>query len=158
MDKAITTGLLLIASIVAAMALINAVLPAMGKSSGALLSANSAASDRVRTDIEVVHVAADTSPGGEDQIFVWVKNIGPHTIDAIESSDLFLTTPTEVKRISYASGSEYWDYQVENGTTWSQAVTVKFTLHLANGSVTAGVYNINVAVYNAVNSSKDFSV
>ena len=54
MDKAITTGLLLIASIVAAMALINAVLPAMGKSSGALLSANSAASDRVRTDIEVV--------------------------------------------------------------------------------------------------------
>ena len=158
MDKAITTGLLLIASIVAAMALINAVLPAMGKSSGALLSANAAASDRVRTDIEVVHVATDTSPGGEDQIIVWVKNIGPNTIDSIESSDVFLTTPTEVKRISYGSGSEYWDYELENGTDWSQAVTVKMTLHLANASVTSGVYNINVAVYNAVSSSKDFSV
>ncbi|MFQ6027754.1 MAG: hypothetical protein ACE5Q6_09715 [Dehalococcoidia bacterium] len=158
MDKAITTGLLIIASIVAAMALINAVLPAMGKSSGALLAANSAASDRVRTDIEVVHVASDTSSGSEDQIIVWVKNIGPNEIDSVDTSDVFLTTPSEVKRIPYGSGAEYWDYTVENGTDWTQAVTIKMTLHLADASVVAGVYNVNVTVYNAVSSNKDFSV
>jgi uncharacterized membrane protein len=56
MDKAITSGLLIIASIVAAVALINAVIPAMNESSGALVTANSAAADRIRTDIEIVHV------------------------------------------------------------------------------------------------------
>ena len=160
MDKAITSGLLIIASVVAALALINAVIPAMSESSGALVTANSAAADRIRTDIEVVHVATDTSPGSEDQVIVWVKNIGLNKIAPIESSDVFLTTPSTVKRLSHGSGSgaEYWDYTLENGTEWTQAVTVKMTLHLADGSVTAGGYNVSVSVYNSVNATKDFSV
>lgn len=160
MDKAITSALLIIASVIAAMALINAVIPAIGKSSGALVTANAAAADRIRTDIEIVHVASDTSSGSEDQIIVWVKNIGLTNISPIESGDVFLTTPTEVKRLSHGSGSgaEYWDYTIENGTEWTQTVTVKMTLHLDNASVTAGGYNVIVNVYNSVNASKDFSV
>ena len=76
MDKAITTRILMIASIVASIALINAVLPAIGDSSGALSAANASAADRIRTDIEIVHVAADTSRGSEDQVLVWVKTLG----------------------------------------------------------------------------------
>ena len=103
MDKVITSALLIIASVVAAMALINAVIPAMGESSGALLQANSAAADRIRTDIEIVHVASDTSSGSEDQIIVWVKSVGPNKIAPIEDTDVFLTMPSTVKRISYAA-------------------------------------------------------
>ncbi len=160
MDKAITSGLLIIASVIASIALINAVIPAMSKSSGALVTANSEAADRIRTDIEVIHVASDTSSGSEDQVIVWVKNIGLNTIKPIESGDVFLTTPSTVKRLSHgsSSGSEYWDYTIENGTAWTQTVTVKMTLHLADGSVTAGGYNVIVNVYNSVNASKDFSV
>ncbi len=159
MDKAITSALLIIASVIAAMALINAVIPAMSKSSGALVAANSAAADRIRTDIEIVHVATDTSTD-PDQIIVWVKNIGPNTIAPIESGDVFLTMPSTVKRLSHgsSSGSEYWDYVVENGTDWTQTVTVKMTLHLADGSVGSGSYSVSVNVYNSVNASKDFSV
>lgn len=158
MDKAITTGLLIIASVIASIALVNAVIPAMSESSGALVTANSEAADRIRTDIEVVHVAADTSPVGEDQIIVWVKNVGLNTIAPIESGDIFLTTPSEVKRLSHGSGSEYWDYTIENGAEWTRTVTVKMTLHLNDGSVTAGGYNVIVNVYNSVSASKDFSV
>lgn len=43
MEKVITTALLIMASIVAALALIKAVLPALGKSSSALATANSEA-------------------------------------------------------------------------------------------------------------------
>ena len=50
MEKAITSALLIIASIIAALALINAVLPAASKSSGALLMANTVAADRIKTD------------------------------------------------------------------------------------------------------------
>ncbi len=160
MDKAITSGLLIIASVIASIALINAVIPAVSKSSGALVTANAEAADRIRTDIEVIHVASDTSSGSEDQVIVWVKNIGMNTIKPIESGDVFLTTPTEVKRLSHGSGSgaEYWDYTIENGTVWTTTVTVKMTLHLTNGSVVAGGYNVIVNVYNSVNASKDFSV
>ncbi len=160
MDKAITTGILLIASIVASIALINAVLPAIGDSSGALSAANASAADRIRTDIEIIHAAAGPVVGGEDQVLVWVKNIGSHKISPVESSDIFLTTGTTVKRLPHGSGSgsEYWDYTVENGTDWTQAVTIKITLHLADGSVTAGAYTISVAAYNAVSATKDFSV
>ena len=160
MDKAITSGLLIIASVIASIALINAVIPAMSQSSGALVTANAEAADRIRTDIEVIHVASDTSSGSEDQVIVWVKNIGLNTINPIESGDVFLTMPTEVKRLSHGSGSgaEYWDYTIENGTAWTQTVTVKMTLHLSNGSVTAGGYNVIVNVYNSVNASRDFSV
>ncbi len=160
MDKAITTGLLLIASVVAAIALINAVIPAVSDSSGALTAANASAADRIRTDIEIVHVASDAGVVAEDQILVWVKNIGPNKIPLIESSDIFLTTPTTVKRLAHgsSSGAEYWDYVVENGTDWTRAVTVKMTLHLADDSVTSGSYSVSVAVYNAVSAAKDFSV
>ena len=160
MDKAITTGILIIASVVASVALINAVLPAIGDSTGALSAANASAADRIRTDIEIVHVAADTSSGSEDQVLVWVKNIGSHKISPVESSDIFLTTATTVKRLSHgsSSGAEYWDYIVENGTDWTQAVTIKITLHLTDGSVTAGAYTVSVAAYNAVSATKDFSV
>ena len=158
MDKAITTGLLIIAGIVATMALVNAVVPAVGQSSSALLTANSAASDRIRTDIEVIHVAADTSPVGEDQILVWVKSVGSNVIDPVENTDVFLTTPSTIKRVPYGSGAEYWNYTFENGTAWTQGVTVKITLHLANASVTAGSYNVKITVYNSVSAEKDFSV
>ncbi len=75
MDKAITTGIMIIASVIASVALINAVLPAIGDSSGALSAANASAADRIRTDIEIVH-AASPAVVGEDQVLVWVKNIG----------------------------------------------------------------------------------
>ncbi len=157
MDKAITSGLFIIASVIASIALINAVIPAVSKSSGALVTANAEAANRIRTDIEVIHVASKTSP---DQVIVWVKNIGLNTIKPIESGDVFLTTPNEVKRLSHGSGSgaEYWDYTIENGTAWTTTVTVKMTLHLANGTLVSGGYNIIVNVYNSVNASKDFSV
>ena len=160
MDKAITSGLLIIASLVAALALINAVLPAMNKSSGALVAANAAAADRIRTDIEIIHVATDTGAVGEDQIVVWVKNIGVKKIDPITSSDVFLDTPSGVKRLAYdASGAvESWNYTVENGADWTQAVTVKMTLHLSDGSVSSGGYSVTVNVANAVSAAKDFSV
>ena len=159
MDKAITTGIMIIASVIASVALINAVLPAIGDSTGALSAANASAADRIRTDIEIVHVASP-AVGGEDQVLVWVKNIGSQKIDPVESSDIFLTTPTTVKRLSHgiAAGPEYWDYTVENGTAWTQAVTNKETLHLTDGSVTAGAYTVSVAVYNSVSATKDFSV
>ena len=155
MQGVISTALLLIASVIAATALINAVLPAANKSSGALLAANSVAADRIKTDIEIVHASGnDTS----NKITLWVKNIGTKNIVPISASDVILTTPSDILRLPYVSGcsSECWDYLVEDsGSDWKQSVTVKFTL---STSVTTGVYTITLSVVNAVSAVKDFSV
>ena len=74
----------------ATVALINAVIPAMGKGSGALLTANTEAADRIKTDIEIVF-ASGNSTG--DEIIFWAKNVGTKTIKAITDSDILLTTP-----------------------------------------------------------------
>ena len=156
MDKAITSGLLIIASIVAAIALINAVIPAMGKSSGALVTANASASDRIKTDIEIVHVTGDTST---KIVTVWVKNIGFTSIKDITASDIFLDTPTSVSRLSYTSGcvSDCWDYAFEGGATvWERTKTVKFTITLS--SLESGVHSVRVSVFNGVSADKDFSI
>lgn len=146
MDKVITSAMLIIASVIAALALINAVLPAMGKSAGALSTANGVAADRIRTDIAIVHAAGDDP---NDKITVWVKNIG---------TQVFLTTSSTVTRLPYVSGctSECWDYSIEGGgAAWIQAVTVKFTL---KPTVSTGTYTVSVSVINAVEADKDFSV
>ena len=155
MDKVITTALLVIASIVAALALINAVLPATGKSAGALITANKTAAERIKTDIAIVHASGDAT---NDQITVWVKNIGSQVIKPVNSSDVILTTPSTVTRLPYVAScvSECWDYSIEGGgVDWIQAKAVKLTIKT---SIDTGNYNVSVAVANAVEADKDFSV
>ena len=160
MERAISAGLFLIAGVAAAMALINAVIPAVGKSSSALLVANAAASDRLRTDIEIVFASGNTT---SNEIIFWVKSVGSETIPAIKESDVFLTTPTTVGRIPHWDGTggappDYWDYVIENGTKWSQAITVKVTLHMVTAGVSAGIHELRMAVHNGVNAEKEFSI
>ncbi len=160
MEKSITSALLIIASIVAAMALINAVIPAAGKSSGALLMANAEAADRISTDIEIIHASGNATT---NKITVWVKNIGNKNIVPVTSSDIIVTTPSDVLRLGYVEGcgSECWDFCIESGgsciggSDWDKSSTVKFTL---STSVVTGVYNVKVSVANAVSATKDFSV
>ncbi|NQW23194.1 MAG: hypothetical protein HQ475_07110 [SAR202 cluster bacterium] len=156
MDKAITSALLIIASVVATIALINAVMPALGRSSGALVTANAEASERIKTDIEIVHATGDTAA---KTVTVWVKNIGATTIKDITASDIFLDTPSSLSRLSYTSGcvSDCWDYALEGGAAdWSKTETVKITLTLS--TLSTGVYSVRVSVFNGVSADKDFSI
>ena len=155
MEKAISSALLIIASIVAVMALINAVIPAASKSSGALLMANSEAADRINTDIEIVHVSGNATT---NTITVWVKNIGNKNIVPVTSSDIIVTTPNDVLRLPYAGScsNECWSYSIEEGgSDWDKTATVKFIIATA---VDTGVYNVIVSVVNGVSATKDFSV
>ena len=156
MEKAITTSLLVIAGIVATLALINAVIPAVGKSSGALLTANSDAADRIKTDVDIVF-ASGNSTG--DVITFWAKNVGSASINPIGKSDIFLTTPSTISRIDYTgdvTSNPSWTFDIEGGgSAWIQSVTVKFTLTLASG--TTGLHTVKLAVFNGVSTEKEFS-
>ena len=164
MEKAISTALFVIASVAASLALVNAVLPATGKSTGALLDANATASDRIRTDLEIVLVVGATST---DEVIFWAKNVGPKTIDSISASDVFLTVAGSSVRVNWAStadcptliagGTECWDHVIEGGATdWAQSRTVKVTLRLL--SVSTGVHRVRMTLPNGVSAEKEFGV
>ena len=154
MGQTITTAMLVIASLIAAIALINAVLPATGRSAGALATANSEAAQRIKTDIDVIYATGNTS----GTITIWVKNVGTQIIRSVKSSDIIIIKPGGVSRLPYVSGcsSECWDYILEDSAAdWSTAVTVKFTV---TTTVPAGSYSVSVAAPNGVTAVKDFSV
>ena len=159
MEKSITTAIFIMASVVAAVALINAVVPALGQSTSALVTANSAASERIKTDVEIIHVTGDD---GANTVTIWVKNIGSVAIRPVNSTDIFLDTPTTVSRLAYEDGcnsgsSDCWDYSIEGtATEWASTETVKFTLTLS--SLGTGVHSVRVAVFNGVTTDKDFSI
>ena len=153
MDKVLVTTLLTMAAVVAAVMVVNTMLPALSRSSSAVLSSSSAASDRLKTDTEIIHISTDTS---SNLVYVWIKNVGAADIDAITSSDLFFQTATTFDRLPHGSGSQYWEYSVEDDTVWRPAVTIKVTVHLT--SLAAGDYLVRFVTRNAVVSEKAFTV
>jgi len=158
-EKAITTALFVIASVAAALAIINGVMPAVGRSSSALAVANAEASARIKTDHEIIFAVGDTSSA---VLTLWVKNVGSETIDSIGQADLILTQPDNTtKRVSYSSSSpctpECWEYQFEDSATkWSKGVTIKITVRL--NTVATGVWNATFTLRNGVTAKKEFSV
>ena len=158
MQTTIATALLVIASIVATVALINAVIPAAGKGSGALITANATAAERIKTDIEIVFASANSTG---DEITFWAKNVGSNVVKGIGESDIFLTTPSTILRVPYdGSGSPtapYWDYVLEDqATAWNPSGTTKITLHLSSG--TTGLHKVTISLHNAVKAEKEFSI
>ena len=93
---------------------------------------------------------------GGTEILVWIKNVGAEKITTIEQSDLFLKTPTEVERLHYNSGGEYWTYVIENGTEWLQGNTIKVTATVT--TVEAGLHSFRFIVHNGEGASQDFSI
>lgn len=159
MDKVITTALLIIASVIGAVALTNAFLPAVNRGSGAILVSSAGVAERVKTDVAIVFASGNAAAV---EVRFWAKNVGAQEVKAIDKSDLFLTTPSEIKRITYnascaIAAPECWSYAFEGGATaWVQATTIKVTVRL--NTLPAGQYTIKFVVPNGASAEKVFSV
>ena len=159
MDKVLVTTLLTMAAVVAAVMVVNTMLPALGRSTSAVLSSSTAASVRLKTDTEIIHVATDTT-GSPKIVYTWVKNVGGAEITAIDSSDLFFKTSTTFDRLTYdaspSCSAPCWSYAVEGGGIWRPGATVKVTINLS--TLAAGDYLVRFVTHNAVSAEKEFTV
>jgi archaellum component FlaF (FlaF/FlaG flagellin family) len=129
LDKTITTALLIIAGIVCSVFLFNSVYPMISRSSSAMTSMTDKIDDRMKTQVDIVHVA---NSADKLNIYIWIKNVGSNRIDAIEQSDIFLGPEGNFSRIPYTTeaGGSYprWSYLIENGTEWKPGATIKITV------------------------------
>ena len=165
MDKVITTALLTIAGVIAAVMVVNTMLPVTGRSSSSILSSSAAAANQIKTDVEIVTVTAIGS-----EIYVWVKNIGAADIPSIEDSDVFVEavgtsftrftvsiedTSADCDAAGPAAG--LWNYCKEEAwDVWKVGRTVKLTITLSGAA--SGEYLIRFVTSNGVAVEKTFSV
>jgi len=170
MDKALTTILLVIASLVTAVMVMNAVYPAISQSSSSLSSISTRMVDRMKSQTAIVHATGeldqdgvwqDTNSDGEFDLFIWIKNVGTNKIINIENSDIFLGGQGSWTRIlheDWAGGAlPSWDYTIENGNEWIQANTIMIEIS-SNSTLQSGEYQIKIIIPNGVSDEYYFSM
>lgn len=165
MDKTISTSFLIVVSMVLVMVLFNAVYPAVQDSSSAMLNMTGRVDDRLRSQIEIIHAAAeldstgwwqDTNGNGYFDSFVWIKNVGSTRVVSPEQLDVFYGPEGNFDRIPHESNASgrypNWTWQVEDGGEWvptaTLAVTIRYDYPLAPGR-----YFIKVTLPNGVSDS-----
>lgn len=173
MDKVLSTVLMVVAAVICVVLVLNAVFPAITSSGGAVSSASARMNERIRSQIEIIHATGeldgngtwqDTNSDGNFDVFLWVKNVGSQTIDCVESSDVFITGDQTVwawiPHTNYAGGAyPHWDYDIENGTLWSQTTTLKIEISYNSGShPSSGEYDVKVLIPNGVSDDYYFSM
>jgi archaeal flagellar protein FlaG len=151
--------MLTIASIVAIVAVVNAVLPSVGRTSGALISASGVVQDRIASQIEIINA---TGQNGNPDADAWVKNIGASTVDPMTRVDVFFGPSTSFQRVPYGGSgctAPCWEYTFENSTTtWEPTSTVGIIIHTGTNLVTGTTYYVKVVTPNGIDDSKFFTV
>lgn len=177
MDKIIATALLIIAAVVGVGLVVNATLPAIGRSSGAMISGADKVNDRIKTQISIVHFAPELDQGGDWKntygnadgnfdVFFWVKNVGAANISAIETSDVYFGAEGSVARINYGgAGLPRWSYSIEGGgAAWGPTTTVKFTIIYSTpgaspaSPLAAGNYYLKITTPNGIPDEYNYIV
>jgi hypothetical protein len=157
-EKAITTILLTIASVVAMLVVISTIFPAVSRTSGSILSAGSALDDRIKSEIEIIHA---TGADGSSTATAWVKNIGASNLRAIDRTDVFFGEDTDFQRIPYGGpgcAAPCWEESIENATTWEPTATLRITINLASPMTAGSTYYVKVVLYNGAADARYFTL
>jgi hypothetical protein len=170
MDKAITTALLIVISMVMSVALFNAAYPASIQAGGAIASMADRSDDRLNSQIQIIHAADELDSSGQwDDInndghfdaFVWIKNVGATTIIALDRMDVFFGPEGNFQRIPFKAtpggGTPYWTYTVENGDAWTPTATIEVTIH-AGSTPAPGRFYIKAVAPNGVSDTLVFGM
>jgi len=147
-----------VAGIVAVVAVVNAILPSVDRTSGALTSTASVIDDRLGSQMEIVHATGEDSATVAD---IWVKNVGSTIIEPLERIDLFFGPEGEFVRIPYGGESctsPCWEYSVENDTEWKPTATLHIVIHLDDALATDTVYYAKIVAPNGSSDAKFFTV
>ena len=158
MEKAIATVILTVAGITAIVAVLNALMPAISRTSGSLVASADSVDARISTQIEIIHASGvDASP----TVDTWTKNVGAIAIRPIERIDVFFGTADSFLRIPYGGPSctaPCWDYTIENDTLWNPTATLKVTLTLDYNLAAGTTYFIKIVAPNGISDARFFTV
>lgn len=145
MDKIIVTALLLIGGVVSAVAMFNAIYPAMTQSNQAMVGMERRIDDQMKTQVDIIHAAKSGST-----VLLWVKNVGSLRVIGVDFSDLFFGPEGAFVRIPYGTGTPHWEYTVENGGEWTPGATIRITV--VDATLNPGRYFCKFVLPNGITS------
>jgi hypothetical protein len=157
-EKAITTIMITVASVVAMLVVVNAIFPAVSRASSSVIASGSALDDRIRTDIEIVHATGETDGV---TAYIWVKNIGASNLGAIDRMDIFFGPEAGVQRVTYGGPActvPCWEATVENAARWEPTATLLITLHFDAPLPAATTYYLKVVLPNGIYDARYFTL
>jgi len=150
--------MLTVAAIVAIVAVVNAVLPSVSRTSGALISASNVVEDRISSQIEIVHATGqDASPTAE----IWVKNTGSSTVSAVDRVDVFFGPEGNFQRIPQGDPgctAPCWEYEIENASSWEPTATLHIIVRVETNLASGTTYYVKVVTPNGISNAKYFTV
>lgn len=154
--EVITSAILVIVSVIAAVAFVNAILPSVYGLSESYSSVAQSMEDQFKTDIDIIFVYSDGN-----NIYVWIKNVGSSNIplSQLEYSDVFIMSSSDYCNPGFESVSNpSWSYTLANGEgdTWNRGETIKATITL-DALPLSEIYKITFFLYNGVSTSDTFS-
>ena len=151
------------------MLVINSVYPAIIRSGNSITRVAAKLDDRIESQIKTIYATAeldenkvwqDSGTIGKFDVDFWVKNIGSSRIIGIDQTDIFFGVNGDFARIPYTidAGGTYpqWSYILENGTDWTNSVTVKFTI-LYSSSLSSDEYFVKIISPNGAYDNHYFS-
>ncbi|MDN7023381.1 flagellin [Methanoculleus sp. FWC-SCC1] len=130
-SETFTTAMFLMAAIISAGVLINAIFPVIYTLSDTIASSTHQADERLRVDVKIVTTYASA---GSQQADIWIKNVGTQRIAEadLEDSDVFLGAAGTFDRLSYAAvvAEGKWTYEIEDSNAngyWDAGETLHIT-------------------------------
>jgi hypothetical protein len=148
-----------VAAVVAIIAVVNSVMPALSRANGSMVMTSDAINDRISTQVEIIHA---TGVDAATQADTWIKNVGASQVGPIESTDVFFGPEDNFVRVPYggpACAAPCWEYVLEGGATeWAPTTTLHIIIHLDYPLATGTNYYVKVVVPNGISDAKFFSV
>lgn len=165
MDKAITTAILIVISMIMAVSLFNVAFPAIVQGGEAITGMAYRSEERMGSQIRIIHVAAeldsagwwqDTNGNGSFDVFVWVKNVGNTRLIGLDQLDVFFGPEGNFGRIPHESANggaaPSWSWQLENAAEWTPTGTLRLNIRY-NLALAPGRYYVKVTTSNGTTDS-----
>jgi archaeal flagellar protein FlaG len=155
-QEVIVTSILIIASVIAVVAFVDAVIPSVYDLSNSYNSLANNMGDQYKTAIAIVYVY----PEGNN-VTVWIKNVGTTDIplSQVNYCDFFVYSSTNYWNPIFGSNSTpSWNYMLVNGngSTWNPEQTIQASINL-DSLPSNTTYQIKCSLYNGVSATDKFS-
>lgn len=156
-DQVVVTAILIIASVIAVVAFVDAVIPSVYDLSNSFNSFANNIGDQYQTAIAVVFVY----PQGNN-VTIWMKNVGSTDIpfSKVNCSDFFVYSSSNSWHPVFESNlTPSWNYVLVNGNggdMWVPKETIQVSIHLDSLSSNT-TYQVKCSLYNGVSSLDVFS-
>ena len=161
-SEVIGTALIMIATVVAAVALINAVFPSIYSVSDSISAVTGNVNNQMKSEFMFIYESPDQSG---NNLTAWVKNTGETQVAANElnDSDLFISNSNGVMQMANLNSSKQpsWTYTIENSNgdgQWDPGETLEINLVTNQPFVQGSSYTTRLVMYNGAYCEGYFTV